>query len=129
MRHIDLSDRRRQCFIRYNPCDFIVTEVYFVNRSELEQLSREVSNLIVAEVDFFDALAVLERRRQGFNFVVLEDYYAKMGQFLEEVILELTDLVVLHIEVMQTMLLLQSFWQAFQAHFLEDQLLHELQSA
>lgn len=83
----------------------------------------------MAEVDFFDALAVLERRRQGFNFVVLEDYYAKMGQFLEEVILELTDLVVLHIEVMQTMLLLQSFWQAFQAHFLEDQLLHELQSA
>lgn len=63
MIHIDLSDRRRQSFIRNNPCDFIVAEVYLIDRSEFEQFSREFHDFIMAEVDFLDAFAVFERRR------------------------------------------------------------------
>lgn len=51
-----------------------------------------------------------------------------MGQFFEEIFLKLLDIVVLHVEVGQTVLFLQGLWQVFQVHFLEDQLLHKLQS-
>lgn len=60
MSHIDLSDGRRKRFLRYNFGDFIEAEVYLFNEREIEQWSREVCKLIVAEVYFFDALAVLE---------------------------------------------------------------------
>ena len=79
MPHVDFSDGGRQCCFRDDACDFIVAEVYLFNRGEVEQLSREVYDLVVAEVDFLDALAVLEGSGQGLEFVVLEYYGAEVG--------------------------------------------------
>ena len=66
MRHVNFSDGGRQRCLRDDACDLIVAEVYLSNRGEVEQLGREVYDLVVAEVDFLDALAVLEGGRKSF---------------------------------------------------------------
>ena len=66
VRHVNFSDGGRQWCLRDDACDLIVAEVYLINRGEVEQLGREVYDLVVAEVDFLDALAVLEGGRKSF---------------------------------------------------------------